>query len=141
MRVRIPPPAADIDRLFAGWCDDLHVARKYVPTVRKYTAGRLASLIGPRVSELCLLEVHDIRWDLGTFGKVLLRGLPVTAQQLHEDRILEEAAVTGADPQAPCTVFDITPETGLRYTRCFNPDPTDSDDASGCNMETSWPGL
>lgn len=29
----------------------------------------------------------------------LLRGLPVTAQQLREDRILEEAAVTGADPQ------------------------------------------
>ncbi|WAU82661.1 hypothetical protein O1Q96_24810 [Streptomyces sp. Qhu-G9] len=31
----------------------------------------------------------------------------------------------------------ITPETGLRYTRFFHPDPTDSDDVSGCNMETS----
>ncbi|MFF4456627.1 hypothetical protein [Streptomyces goshikiensis] len=67
----------------------------------------------------------------------LLRGLPVTAQQLREDRILEEAAVTGADPQHLCAVFNITPETGLRYTRFFHPDPTDSDDASGCNMETS----
>ncbi|MGW3980095.1 tyrosine-type recombinase/integrase [Streptomyces mirabilis] len=74
MRVRIPPPAADVDRLFAGWRDDLHAARKYAPSVRNYTACRLASLIGPRVSELCLLEVHDIHWDLGTFGKVLLRG-------------------------------------------------------------------
>lgn len=74
MRVRIPPPAADVDRLFAGWRDDLHAARKYAPSVRNYTACRLASLIGPRVSELCLLEVDDIQWDLGTFGKVLLRG-------------------------------------------------------------------
>ncbi|GEB57365.1 hypothetical protein [Streptomyces gardneri] len=37
-------------------------------------ARSLASLIGPRVSELCLLDVTDIRWDLGTFGKVLLHG-------------------------------------------------------------------
>jgi site-specific recombinase XerD len=74
MRVRIPPPATDIDRLFAGWRDDLHSTRKYAPAVRNYTACRLASLIGPRVSELCLLDVTDIRWDLGTFGKVLLRG-------------------------------------------------------------------
>ncbi|WUH90502.1 hypothetical protein OG900_10630 [Streptomyces sp. NBC_00433] len=67
----------------------------------------------------------------------LLRGLPVTAQQLREDGILEEAAVTGADPQHRCAVFNITPETGLRYTRFFHPDLTDSDDVSGCNMETS----
>jgi hypothetical protein len=62
---------------------------------------------------------------------------PVTAQQLREDRILEEAAVTGADPQHLCAVFNITPETGLRYTRFFHPDPTVGDDVSGCTMETS----
>ncbi|MGW6060351.1 hypothetical protein [Streptomyces sp. NPDC055189] len=53
----------------------------------------------------------------------LLKDLPVTAQRLREDRILEEAAVTGADPQHLCAVFDITPDTGLRYTRVFRPDP------------------
>ncbi|SHN25973.1 hypothetical protein [Actinacidiphila paucisporea] len=62
---------------------------------------------------------------------------PVTAQQLREDRILEEAAVTGADPPHLCAVFNITSETGLHYTRFFHPDPTDSDEVSGCNMETS----
>src|SRR5260370_9105666 len=35
---------------------------------------RLASLIGPGVSELCLLTTGDVRWDLGRFGKVLLQG-------------------------------------------------------------------
>ncbi|MEW5627183.1 hypothetical protein AB1388_11510 [Streptomyces hydrogenans] len=53
----------------------------------------------------------------------LLKNLPVTAQRLREDRILEEAAVTGADPQHLCAVFNITPDTGLRYTRTFHPDP------------------
>ncbi|MFE9858719.1 hypothetical protein [Streptomyces sp. NPDC005780] len=53
----------------------------------------------------------------------LLRGLPVTARKLREDRILEEAAVTGAEPQHLCAVFNITPETELRYTRFFHPRP------------------
>ncbi|MEX0172007.1 hypothetical protein [Streptomyces sp. LMG1-1-1.1] len=53
----------------------------------------------------------------------LLKDLPVTAQRLREDRILEEAAVTGADPQHLCAVFNITPDIGLRYTRTFHPDP------------------
>ena len=35
---------------------------------------RLASLIGPRVSELCLLTMRDVCWDLGRFGKILLHG-------------------------------------------------------------------
>ena len=35
---------------------------------------RLASLIGPRVSELCLLTMGDVCWDLGRFGKILLHG-------------------------------------------------------------------
>ncbi|MER7694210.1 hypothetical protein [Streptomyces sp. NPDC097610] len=49
----------------------------------------------------------------------LLRGLPVTAQRLREDRILEEAAVTGADPQHLCAVFNITPSsTSLQRPDC-----------------------
>ena len=49
-------------------------ARKYAPAARNYTAMRLASLIGPRVSELCLLTMRDVCWELGRFGKVLLQG-------------------------------------------------------------------
>ena len=49
-------------------------ARKYAPAARNYTAMRLASLIGPRVSELCLLTMRDVCWDLGRFGKILLHG-------------------------------------------------------------------
>lgn len=74
MRVRIPPTAAEVESLFAGWRSDLAACRKYAPTVRNYAAFRPASLIGPRISELCLLRTGDIHWGLGTFGKLLLRG-------------------------------------------------------------------
>lgn len=42
--------------------------------------------------------------------------------QLHSPQN-SEAAVTGADPQHLCAVFNITPDTGLRYTRILHPDP------------------
>lgn len=73
-RLRIPPPAAEVDALFADWRDALPATRKYAPAVRNYAATRLVSLVGPRVSELCLLQVGDVRFDLGPFGKVLLKG-------------------------------------------------------------------
>jgi site-specific recombinase XerD len=52
----------------------MDTARKYAPAARNYTAMRLASLIGPRISELCLLNVSDIHWDRGRFGKILFTG-------------------------------------------------------------------
>ena len=73
-RLRIPPDRREIDRLFTGWRTDMLTARKYAPAARNYTAMRLASLIGPRVSELCLLSMRDVCWELGRFGKILLHG-------------------------------------------------------------------
>lgn len=73
-RLRVPPAPREVAQLFTGWQDGLATARKYAPAVRNYTAFRLVSLIGPRVSELCLLRMGDLRWELGRFGKVLLRG-------------------------------------------------------------------
>ena len=58
-RLRIPPDAREIDKLFTGWRTDMLAARKYAPAARNYAAMRLASLIGPRVSELCLLSMRD----------------------------------------------------------------------------------
>jgi site-specific recombinase XerD len=73
-RLRIPPTGREVERLFTGWRSDMTSARKYAPAARNYTALRLASLIGPRVSELCLLTTGDVCWELGRFGKVLLHG-------------------------------------------------------------------
>lgn len=73
-RIRIPPSSREIGQLFGGWQGELASTRKYAPSARNYTACRLSSLIGPRVSELSLLRMGDLRWDLGRFGKVLLHG-------------------------------------------------------------------
>lgn len=73
-RVRVPPTAGEVETLFTGWSADMATARKYGPVARNYTAMRLASLVGPRISELCLLNMSDIYWEQGEFGKLLLTG-------------------------------------------------------------------
>jgi site-specific recombinase XerD len=86
-RVRIPPTAREIEILFAGWAEELASARKYGPTARNYTAMRLASLIGPRISELCLLNLSDILWEHGRFGKLLLTGKASRGRSGKKERL------------------------------------------------------
>ena len=45
----------------------------------------------------------------------LFRGLPVTAEQLRDDRIIEEALAGRPDPLHLAAVFGFGPRTGLRY--------------------------
>jgi site-specific recombinase XerD len=72
-RLRIPPAAEQIDRLFAGWREELATCRKFAPTARNYTACRLMAEVGLRVNEACKLDLADIKWDLGRFGKLHVR--------------------------------------------------------------------
>ena len=45
------------------------------------------------------------------------RRLPVTAAQLRDDRIVEEALAGRADPLHLAAVFGFGPRTGLRYAQ------------------------
>jgi hypothetical protein len=45
----------------------------------------------------------------------LFRGLPVTAEQLRDDRIIEEALARRPDPLHLAAVFGFGPRAGLRY--------------------------
>ena len=72
-RLRIPPTAAQVDRLFAGWREELATCRKFAPAARNYTACRLLSEVGLRVNEACKLDLADIKWELGRFGKLHVR--------------------------------------------------------------------
>jgi hypothetical protein len=58
----------------------------------------------------------------------LFRGLPVTAEQLHDDRIVEEALAGRADPLHLAAVFGFGPRTGLRYAQAASAatEPTDA---------------
>jgi hypothetical protein len=59
----------------------------------------------------------------------LFRDLPVTAEQLRDDRIVEEALAGRADPLHLAAVFGFGPRTGLRYVAAAR-DPGDQPIAS-----------
>jgi integrase len=64
--LRIPPSGSEVKTLFAGWGGELATCRKFAPTARNYTASKLMSQVGLRVSEACKLDLADIKWDLAT---------------------------------------------------------------------------
>ncbi|MFD0575113.1 tyrosine-type recombinase/integrase [Dactylosporangium darangshiense] len=72
-KLRIPPSQVEVARLFGGWREELATCRKFAPIARNYAAARLMAEIGLRVNELRQLDLHDIKWDLGRFGKVHVR--------------------------------------------------------------------
>ncbi len=72
-RLRIPPTAAQVGQLFAGWRQELASCRKFAPAARNYTACRLMAEVGLRVNEVCKLDLGDVKWELGRFGKLHVR--------------------------------------------------------------------
>jgi len=73
VRLRVPPAEAEIERLFAGWREELATRRKFVPAARNYAAARLEADVGLRVNEIRMLDLDDVRWELGRFGKLNVR--------------------------------------------------------------------
>jgi site-specific recombinase XerD len=72
-QLRIPPAESEVGQLFTGWGGELATCRKFAPTARSYTAAKLMSQVGLRVSEACGLDLTDIKWELGRFGKLHVR--------------------------------------------------------------------
>jgi site-specific recombinase XerD len=72
-QLRIPPSEAEIEQLFTGWRAELATTRKFAPAARNYIVCRLAADIGLRINELHMLDLDDVRWELGTFGKLNVR--------------------------------------------------------------------
>jgi integrase len=73
MALRIPPSEREILGFFAGWREELGSCRKYAPSARTFCACRLISQVGLRINETCGLDLDDVKWDLGHFGKLHVR--------------------------------------------------------------------
>ncbi|MEV7192711.1 hypothetical protein AB0N81_13070 [Streptomyces sp. NPDC093510] len=71
--LRIPPTGPEVAALFTGWDGELATCRKFAPTARNSTTSKLMPQVGLRVSEACKLDLADIKWDLGRFGKLHVR--------------------------------------------------------------------
>ena len=67
-QLRILPAAGEIEQLFAGWREELAACRKFAPAARNYAAARLEADVGLRVNEVRMLDLDDVRWELGRFG-------------------------------------------------------------------------
>lgn len=72
-KLRIPPQPQELCLLFDGWAEELATCRKFAPAARNYTAARLMTDVGLRVNELRNLDLADVKWELGTFGKLHVR--------------------------------------------------------------------
>jgi site-specific recombinase XerD len=72
-RLRIPPDSREVAELFAGWSQELATCRKFAPSARNYAAARLMAEVGLRVNEARCLDLADLRWELGRFGKLHVR--------------------------------------------------------------------
>ncbi len=72
-QLRIPPTAGEVGQLFAGWREELATCRKFAPAARNYAAARLEADVGLRVNEVRMLDLDDVRWELGRFGKLNVR--------------------------------------------------------------------
>jgi site-specific recombinase XerD len=73
LNLRVPPTTAEVRRLFTGWRADLLDARKFAVCARNYTGCRLMAQVGLRINELRMLDLDDVKWELGTFGKLHVR--------------------------------------------------------------------
>lgn len=72
-KLRIPPRADEMATFFAGWAAELASCRKFAPSARNYAAVKLMADVGLRVNEARRLDLADVRWDLGRFGKLHIR--------------------------------------------------------------------
>ena len=72
-QLRVPPMEAEVEQLFAGWRGELASCRKFAPAARNYAVARLAADVGLRVNEARMLDLDDVRWELGRFGKLNVR--------------------------------------------------------------------
>ncbi|MGH3761318.1 tyrosine-type recombinase/integrase [Actinophytocola sp.] len=72
-KLRIPPNERQVAAMFTGWAAEMATCRKFAPTARNYAAVRLMAEVGLRVNELRHLDLADIKWDLGRFGKLHVR--------------------------------------------------------------------
>jgi len=70
---RPPPRPAELDVFFEGLKARVETARKYAPAARDYVLFRTLYLAGLRAAEAVSLDVTDVHFDRGPFGKLHVR--------------------------------------------------------------------
>nr|WP_189866952.1 site-specific integrase [Streptomyces poonensis] len=72
--LRIPPSARATKEFFAAWREALPRARKYPVAVRSYVMSKVAYISGVRAAELRPVQLGDVHWENGQWGRFLVHG-------------------------------------------------------------------
>ena len=70
---RVPPSADRLDGFFEVLRERVETARKYAPAARDYALFRVLYWTGLRSAEAVAVDVGDLHWDRGPFGKIHVR--------------------------------------------------------------------
>ncbi len=114
-QLRVPPAEAEIERLFAGWREELATCRKFAPAARNYAAARLEADVGLRVNEVRMLDLDDVRWELGRFGKVNVRHGKGSRRKGPKPRLVP--LINGADRNLRWFIEDVWGQFGDDHDR------------------------
>ena len=118
-QLRIPPTEAEIEQLFAGWRDELATCRKFAPAARNYAVARLAADVGLRINEARMLDLSDVRWELGRFGKLNVRHGKGSRRRGPKQRLVP--LINGADRNLRWFVEDVWGQFDTDHTRAGAP--------------------
>jgi integrase len=66
---RVPPSVQRLEEFFGVLRDRVGTARKYAAAARDYALFRTLYWTGLRCGEAVLVDVGDLHWDRGPFGK------------------------------------------------------------------------
>jgi site-specific recombinase XerD len=114
-QLRIPPAAGEVEQLFAGWREELVTCRKFAPAARNYAAARLEADVGLRVNEVRMLDLDDVRWELGRFGKLNVRHGKGSRRKGPKSRLVP--LVNGADRNMRWFIEDVWGQFGDDHQR------------------------
>ncbi|EHR59190.1 tyrosine-type recombinase/integrase [Saccharomonospora cyanea] len=104
-QVRVPPTEVEIEQLFDGWREDLLICRKFTPAARNYMVARLLADVGLRINEARMLNLGDVRWELGRFGKLNVRHGKGSRRKGPRQRLVP--LINGADRALTWFVEDV----------------------------------
>ena len=118
-QLRVPPAEEEIELLFAGWRGELATCRKFAPAARNYAAARLEADVGLRVNEACLLDLDDVRWELGRFGKLNVRHGKGSRRRGPKPRLVP--LINGADRNLRWFIEDVWGQFDADHARAGAP--------------------
>lgn len=113
--LRVPPTEVEVEQLCAGWREELVACRKFAPTARNYAVARLAADVGLQINEARMLDLDDVRWEPGRFGKLNVRHGKGSRRQEPKPRLVP--LIKGADRGLRWFIEDVWGQFDGDHTR------------------------